>query len=121
MPVGPEDHHILQSEAWACAPLEVGLSRGSRPNKILGRPFLSDGRNLTLDHLNQTIQGGCCHQPEEELVGRPPPVEGLHCQVKAGSYRQGHRFQIRYPDGALMPHRRLPVCKPLLLVRFRTI
>jgi hypothetical protein len=41
--------------------------------------------------------------------------------VKAGSYRQGHRFQIRYPDGALMPHRRLPVCKPLRLVRFRTI
>jgi hypothetical protein len=103
MPVGPEDNHILQGEAPVRVPPEGGLSRGSRPNKILGRLVLGDGRNLTLDHLNQTIQGGFCHQPEEELMGRAPPFEGL--QVKAGSCRQGHRFQIRYPDGALMPYR----------------
>ena len=117
MLVGAEVHHILRAEAPGRTPLEGRRSRCRRPNEILGRQAqLGEARQPTTDHLKKTVHSGRRHDPKAELVGWPPPVEGVPGLV--GVHRRRQRIRVRKGEPDRMPaiNRGGPVCRHPQLV-----
>ena len=70
-------HHVRGGEPDLTPP-EGRRSRCPRPNEILGQQaLLGEARQPTTDHLKKTVHSGRCYDPKAELVGWPPPVEGV--------------------------------------------